>query len=199
MRILLLASALVLAMAPMTARAQEPAPPAMDRGTYDTQLRDLQFRSEQLASDIGRSRRALGLIAMNVFEEHGGARLRVAQENRMGPFYRLTGATYAIDGTAVYHQVDAGGALGEPDQLGIYDGAITPGEHVLTVRLEYTGQGGEVVDYLEGYRFVVTSSHHFTAADGRLLRVQVVAYERDTMRAFTDRPWVGYRESLTVE
>lgn len=194
MRIVL--AALALASIPATAVAQD-AP--LDRGTYDVQLTDLGHRTEQLASDIARARRALGLIGTHVFEQSGVAQLRLFQENRMGPLYRLVRAEYAIDGRPVFVRADTSGRLDARDEIEIYTGGITPGEHVLSLRLDYVGSGGRVVSYLEGYRFVIRSSHHFTAADGRVLRLRVVAYERDAMEAYVDRPTVGYRESLTRE
>ena len=188
----ILAFALILASVPAVASGQE----TMDRGTYDTQLRDLQHRAEQLGSEVNRSRTALALIGMQVFDEQGAARVAVVQENRMGPLYRLVSATYAIDGTVVHQVADPSGSLDDEQQIDIYRGAITPGEHLLTLRLEYVGDGGSVVRYLEGYRFVVRSSHRFTASDGRGTRIRVIAYEREAMRTYAERPWVGYVESL---
>ena len=193
MRIALLTLVLLV---PLAAQAQDEA---MERGTYDTRVVDLGHRAEQLASDIARARTALAVIGTHVFEEHGVAQLRLVHENRMGPLYRLVRAEYAIDGRPVFARADASGALDARDEIEIYTGGIAPGEHVLSLRLEYVGAGGRVVSYLEGYHFVIRSSHHFTAADGRVLRLRVVAYERDATRAYVDRPTVGYRESLTRE
>jgi hypothetical protein len=187
----ILALVLAISTLPLTAAAQE----TMDRGTYDTQIRDLQQRSEQLGSDIFRSRTALSVMALEVLEQRGTARLAVVQEDRMGPLYRLVRAVYAIDGTPVFTQSDPDG-IAAAGALEIYDGAITTGEHLLTVRLEYVGAGGRVFDYLEGYHFVIRSSHRFTTPDGRALRIRVLPYERETVRSYVDRPWIGYVESL---
>ena len=187
----LLVIALAFSMVPVAAAAQD----TMDRGTYDTQLQDLQHRSESLGSEIHRSRTALSIMAMTVFEQVGNSRLAVVQENRMGPLYRLVRAVYAIDGTPVFTAANPEGIRAE-GLVEIYDGAIAPGEHLLTLRLEYVGDGGSVVQYLEGYHFIIRSSHRFTAPDGRALRLRVVPYERETIRGFIDRPWVGYVESL---
>src|SRR5688500_2726840 len=101
----LLVIAMAFSMVPVAAAAQE----TMDRGTYDTQLQDLQHRSESLGSEIHRSRTALAIMGMEVFEQRGSSRLSVIQENRMGPLYRLVRAVYAIDGTPVFSQASPDG------------------------------------------------------------------------------------------
>jgi hypothetical protein len=123
----------------------------------------------------------------------GGARVLVTQQNHVGPFYRLVGATYAIDGQRVYDQHDASGALGRAP-IEVLTTAVAPGTHTLTVVLQYEGEG-QVFQYLQGYTFRVRSAHTFTIPDGEQLDLRLDTYEHPE-RPYTDRIDVVYVERL---
>ncbi|MCA9602180.1 MAG: dihydrolipoamide acetyltransferase, partial [Myxococcales bacterium] len=75
--------------------------------------------------------------------------------------------------------------------------SIVPGEHTLTVNLEYQGYGHGVFTYLKGYRFKVKSSHTFTVPEGRSGTIRVVGYEKGGPTApLEERPAVRYVERL---
>jgi hypothetical protein len=180
---------------PMAARAQEEGPgiadPEAEADVLEERLRTLQRGTRELNADVGNSYRRLAAISMSIFEGVDGARVTITQENDVGPFYRLVSATYAIDGSAVFHRRDESGALGAEDEIEIHDGSLSPGEHTLSVVLRYRGDGGEIVRYLEGYRFVVRSSRTFLVPPGRHTRLR--------LRTFTRGPDVPYERRLGVE
>jgi hypothetical protein len=163
----------------------------MDRGTYDTRLRSMQAESEQLASDVFRSELRLRLLQEQIDPGFGLARTLIVQEAELGPFYRLVRAEYGLDGTAIYQARDPNGL--DPTST-IYEGGISTGAHVLSIRLDYVGTG---LPYLEGYRFQLRTSHTFTPSPGRNLRIRVHAFEDGgPTRAYQHRPTLEIRERL---
>ena len=200
-RVVLVASALwvgagAVAFAQDAQHAPQP-PAAVDPGGYGVRARDLQFRVEELGSDIARARRALAVLATEVFEAADGAVVSIVHDNGMGPLYRLVRAQYAIDGVPVFARADPTGALDERERFDVYRGAIAPGAHVLSVRLDYVGQGGFAFRYLEGYHFTLSAGHDFTAPSGRTLHLRVRAFPRgDATTSYIDRPALGFAESI---
>lgn len=166
------------------------ADPEAQAERLEEQLRSLQRGTQELEADVGNSYRRLAAISMSIFENVDGARVTITQDNAVGPFYRLVSATYAIDGATVFHRRDESGALGARDALEIHDGTLAAGEHTLSVVLRYVGDGGELVRYLEGYRFTVRSSHAFVAEPGQRTRIE--------LRTFTRGPDVPYEQRLGV-
>jgi hypothetical protein len=59
------------------------------------------------------------------------------------------------------------GPLGDQTEFEVYNGSIVPGDHNITVNLEYRGNGYGIFSYLKGYRFRVRSSYTFNAPEGR--------------------------------
>jgi hypothetical protein len=66
------------------------------------------------------------------------------------------------------------------------------------------GNGFGLFSYLEGYRFRLRSSYAFTAEDGKIARVDIVAYEQGGInQPIEERPSVRYEiefvDSVLVE
>ncbi|MCA9583231.1 MAG: dihydrolipoamide acetyltransferase, partial [Myxococcales bacterium] len=86
---------------------------------------------------------------------------------------------------------------GDREQFDVYNGSIVPGEHTLTVNLEYRGHGHGVFTYLKGYRFKVRSNYSFNAPEGRSVTVKVVGYEKGGPTApLEERPAIRYIEHI---
>ncbi|MBX3272819.1 MAG: hypothetical protein KF729_21330 [Sandaracinaceae bacterium] len=187
--------------------AGAPTPPApsqpaatggMDAGTYAVRLRDLEQRINELKEQIFRSKARLSLLAETVLQGVvAGAQAVIVHENRMSSSYRLVKAVYALDGARIYSKADEEGSLGERRETDIYDGSIVPGEHTLTVNLEYRGHGYGIFSYLKGYRFRVRSNYSFSAPEGKAITIRVVGYEKGGPTApLEERPAVRYIERL---
>jgi hypothetical protein len=199
---------------PATAPAAEPAPSAqppqapgavtpttaepMDAGTYGVRLRDLEHSVNELKEQIFRSKARLSLLAETVLQGVvAGAQAHVVHENKMGNSYKLVKIVYALDGAPILNKSDEEGELGEREEFDIYNGSIVPGEHTLSVQLEYRGHGYGIFSYLKGYRFKVSSSHTFTAAEGKATTLRVVGYEKGGPTApLEERPAVRYVERV---
>ncbi len=180
--------------APATSSASED----MDAGTYAVRLRDLEQRIDALKEQIFRSKARLSLLAETVLGGVvAGAQAVIIHENRMSSSYRLVKAVYALDGARLFSKADEEGSLGEQEEFEIYNGSIVPGEHNVTVNLEYRGHGYGIFSYLKGYRFRVRSSYTFSAPEGKRMTIRVVGYEKGGPTApLEDRPAIRYMEHL---
>ena len=170
----------------------------MDAGTYAVRLRDLEQRINELKEQIFRSKARLSLLAETVLQGVvAGAQAVIVHENRMSSSYRLVKAVYALDGARIFSKADEEGSLGERRELDIYDGSIVPGEHTLTVNLEYRGHGYGIFSYLKGYRFRVRSNYSFTAPEGKAVTLRVIGYEKGGPTApLEERPAINYIERI---
>ncbi len=168
----------------------------MDAGTYATRLRDLEQRIDALKEQIFRSKARLSLLAETVLQGVvAGAQAVIIHENRMSSSYRLVKVQYALDGARIFNKADEEGPLGDQTEFEIYNGSIVPGDHNVTVNLEYRGNGYGIFSYLKGYRFRVRSSYTFNAPEGKGVTIRVVGYEKGGPTApLEERPAVRYSE-----
>jgi hypothetical protein len=117
--------------------------------------------------------------------------------NEMGPSFKLIRAVFALDGAPIFSRVDESGELGGRDQIELFNGSIVPGEHRLSVNLEFRGHGYGIFSYLKGYRFKVRSSYTFRVTEGKLSQVRIVSYEKgDQNTPLEERPDVRYVERV---
>lgn len=170
----------------------------MDAGTYAVRLRDLEQRIDALKEQIFRSKARLSLLAETVLGGVvAGAQAVIIHENRMSSSYRLVKAVYALDGARLFSKADEEGSLGDQQEFEIYNGSIVPGEHNVTVNLEYRGHGYGIFSYLKGYRFRVRSSYTFSAPEGKRITIRVVGYEKGGPTApLEERPAIRYTEHV---
>ena len=195
-RTLFLSVVLVTVALGSIASAQDVADPEATADAIEERLRTLERGTGQLRAEVGESYRRLEAIRMDLFDRVDGARVTITQANAVGPFYRLVEATYAIDGQSVFHRRDESGALGRSTVLEVHDGVLSPGDHTLSVVLRYVGDGGEVIRYLEGYRFTVRSSHSFVAPPGQHTRVEIRTFERSVDVPYEHRLGLGYDRTV---
>jgi hypothetical protein len=170
----------------------------MEAGTYGVRLRDLEHGVNELKEQIFRSKARLSLLAETVLQGVvAGAQAHIVHENEMGNSYKLVKIVYALDGAPILNKADEEGELGDREEFDVYNGSIVPGEHTLSVQLEYRGHGYGIFSYLKGYRFKVSSSHTFTAAEGKATTLRVVGYEKGGPSApLEERPAVRYMERV---
>jgi len=170
---------------------------SLDAGTYAVRLVDLEQRINELKEQVFRSKARLALLAETILQGVvGGSQNLVVLENGMADTFELMGASFSLDGAPIFYRADESGEFGKLPEIDIYNGAIVPGEHTLGVTLELRGRGYGVFSYLQGYHFTLTSSHPFTAPEGKAIKVRVVAYERGgPMTPINERPNVRFEES----
>jgi hypothetical protein len=171
----------------------------VDAATYAVRLRDLEQRINELKEQIFRSKARLSLLAETVLQGVvAGSQTIIVHENKMSGSYKLVKAVYALDGAPILNRADEEGGLSERPEFDVYNGSIVPGEHTLTVNLEYRGHGYGIFSYLKGYRFKVRSSYSFSAPEGKAVNLRVVAYEKGGPTApLEERPAIQYQEKVT--
>ncbi|MGA7744331.1 MAG: dihydrolipoamide acetyltransferase [Polyangia bacterium] len=197
--------------APAAATAPSPmgAPPeaatlapaaAAEGGAYTVRLRALERNVNDLKEQVFRTRARLNLLKETVLGGViGASRCVIKHKNEMGASFRLIKAVYALDGVQIFNKADDTGRLSEMTEFDIYNGAIQPGSHTLTVQFIYQGYGFGVFSYLKGYKFKASSSHTFVAADNKATVVVVVGYEKGGIATnMEDKPAVEFRVNLVT-
>lgn len=172
---------------------------SLDAGGYSVRLRDLEQRINELKEQIFRSKARLALLAETVLQGVvAGAQAHITHHDEMGSSYKLVRVVYALDGAPIFNKADESGALSEREEFDIYNGSIVPGEHTLTVSLQYRGHGYGIFSYLQGYRFNINSSYTFTAAEGKMTELRVVGYEKGgPTTPLEERPQVQFMQKVS--
>jgi hypothetical protein len=175
-----------------------PAAGGADQGAYTVRLRSLEKNVNELKEQIFRTKARLNLLKETVLGGViGASRAIIHHRNEMGSSFRLVKAAYALDGVQIYSKADDSGALAEMQDFDIYNGAIQPGSHTLSVALTYQGNGFGVFSYLKGYKFNVKSSHTFVAGDSKTTNISVVGYEKGNITTqLSDKPAVDFRVNV---
>lgn len=198
--------AAVLACLPWTALAGDEAPAAKpaaapegglrtaDEG-YELKIKTLEERVNELKERIFRSKQRLTQLQEAVV---GGAastaKAKIIHRSEMGSTFRLKELHYFLDGAPLRQEIDeAGSALSDKADLQLFDGAILPGNHQITVNMVFQGSGYNLFSYVEGYTFKVRSSHTFNIEEGRDITIKVVAYEQGNVTTqMRDKPTIRY-------
>ena len=163
-------------------------------------MKGLEEQVNDIKEKIFRTKARLLLLQETVVggDIVSGARAVIVHKNEMGSTFYLTSASYALDGSPIFTKVDVNGDLAEKDHIEIFNGRIVPGTHQLTVKLEYQGHGFGPIDYLEGYKFKVTSSKVFNAEGGKTTTIQAIGYEKGgPFTELKDKPDVKYESTVS--
>lgn len=171
---------------------------AASTGAYRVQLKDLEQRVNELKERIFRSKARLNLLKETVL--HGviaGSRAIIKHKNDMGSSFKLVKLVYSIDGQKIFSKVDSTGSLDDKKEFEVYNGSIVPGNHTISVVMEFKGHGFGIFSYLKGYTFKVRSSHTITAGEGRQTNLTVRAYEKGNITTeLKDRPAIDFKVNL---
>ncbi len=183
--------------------AQEPEAPAAEEDVagadYHLELLSLEEDVNALKERVFRSKATLQLLKEIVIEgSTTGSRATIWHVNELGGSYRVVSITYLLDGQSVYSRSDEDGALSDSRDVKIWEGALPPGSHNITVSAVLQGNGFGVFNYVENYNFNVRSSYAFEAEDEHHASVRVVLDERSGIgRSFIERPQVTYEVQST--
>jgi hypothetical protein len=182
------------------AGAATPASSGTDGGGYTVRLRALERNVNELKEQVFQTKARLNLLKETVLGGViGASRAVIKHKNDMGSAFRLVKATYALDGVQIFSKADDSGQLGEMKEFDIYNGAIQPGSHTLSVMLVYQGNGFGVFSYLKNYNFKAQSSQTFVAGEGKATVITVVGYEKGGMTTnLEDKPDIQFRVNLVA-
>ena len=161
---------------------------------YRMRLRELEERVVGLKEAVFKAKTRLMLlqeeILQNVIAE---ARAVIVHQNDMGSTFTLQRVAYYLDTTPIYVQDNHGGQLDRNLQFEILNGNVVPGNHLLTVEMEYQGNG-TLFTYLDGYHFTLRANYNFFAAKGRVIQITCIAYQRgDITMDLKERPSIKFR------
>jgi hypothetical protein len=165
-------------------------------GAYTVRLRSLEKNVNELKEQIFRTKARLNLLKETVLGGViGASRAIIHHKNEMGSSFRLTKAAFALDGVQIAAKTEGG--LADMQEFDVYNGAIQPGSHTLSVSLLYQGNGFGVFSYLKGYKFTVKSSHTFVAGESKTTNITVVGYEKGNITTqLADKPAIDFRVNV---
>lgn len=195
------ASATTPSPAPAPAESAAPATAAPADGSASAvRLKALERSVNDLKEQVFRTRARLNLLKETVLGGViGASRCVIKHKNEMGATFRLIKVVYALDGVQIMNKVDDTGRLADMPEFDVYNGAIQPGNHTLSVQLVYQGSGFGVFSYLKGYKFKASSSNTFIAADGKATVVTVLGYEKGGLTTnMEDKPAVEFKVNLVA-
>lgn len=105
----------------------------------------------------------------------------IIHRNEMGRWFTLERVEYFLDGKALLERTATEGDLDKKTEFELLNGRLTPGEHLLEVKMVFVGTGNGLFDYFDGFRFNIGSKYKLNVAEGRLTRLDVVAFPRREM------------------
>jgi len=174
--------------------ADEPAAEGVVSSDYNRELLTIEEEVHSLKEQVFRSKATLQLLKEIVVQgSSAGSRATIWHVNKLGRGYTLESVAYYLDGQGKFSKADEAGGLDEMREFKVFEGAVPPGNHNLTVNLKLRGNGFGVFSYVKNYSFNVQSSTAFVAEEGKSCSVRVVADERKGIgRSFTERPSVQF-------
>ena len=182
--------------APLGAASPGPIVPPVDviqgESGYQVKLRGLEEKVNELKEKVFRSKARLVLLQEAVL--HGsvtGAYALLVHKNTMGSSFKLEYASYHLDGQPIYQPTDTT-ELEKKAEFPIFNGAIVPGQHTVSVYLAYRG-ASSVFAYWQGYQFKIKSSFTFHYEEGKITQIKIVGYEKGGVTIdLKDRPAVRF-------
>lgn len=146
---------------------------------YDVQIQELETKIDDLKEKVFQSKSRVVLLKETVLGGNlSGSRAVIKHVNGLGGRFKLRRAMYSLDGNRVFNQSQKSGELPGVNEFSVYDDSITTGQHNVSVLLEYRGSGFGIFNYMEGYRFEITSSCQFTAEAGKTTTLKVHAVDK---------------------
>ena len=181
---------------------EEPTAPVSEEkssGDYQLDLFSLEEDVNSLKERVFRSKATLQLLKEIVIEgSTSGSRATIWHVNKLSSAYKVVSVTYLLDGQSVYSRSDDDGALSASKEVKIWEGALPPGRHEITVSAVLQGNGFGVFRYVENYNFSVRSTYGFDAEDEQHANVRVVLDDRKGIgQSFIERPQVNYEVKST--
>jgi hypothetical protein len=163
-------------------------------GGHTVRLRALERSVNELKEQVFRTKARLNQLKETVLGGVLGASRGVIRfKNEMGGSFRLIKATVALDGVQIFNKADDSGRLAEMKEFDIYNGAIQPGSHTVSVKFVYQGHGFGVFSYMRGIKFNVAGSHTFVAAEGKATLLTARGYEKGGFNTeMKDKPDVDF-------
>lgn len=183
------------------AAAPEKAPRTADEA-FTTRVKTLEEQVVDLKEKIFRSKARLLLLQETVLggDLSQGAGAVIVHKNELSSIFALESVAYALDGAPLYSAVDKNGDLSKREELEVFTGRIVPGQHQLSARMVYRGQGFGVFSYVDDYTFTVTAAVTFNAEPGKTTTIKAVAYDTGNITSqMKDRAAIRFDASVAPD
>ena len=175
--------------------AKEPAKTTKeseDEQGYNLKLRALEEKIDSLKDKIFKSKQRLAILQETVLGGTvGGSTVTIIHKNDTGSLFRLVSAVYYFDDKPVFKKVDLPEEL-EEKELQVYDSAVVPGPHRVSVYYVFTGRGYGFFSYMKDYSVKISADHSFTLEEGDIVEVEVAAVDKGNMHNFDNRIGVSF-------
>ena len=157
---------------------------------YQKQINQIEAQVNELKEEIFRSSTRLTLLKESVLASGlKGTELYIIHRNEMGPNFKLEKILYILDGDYRRSLVDEDGSISKQEEIEIYNGPLTAGNHNLQVELIYRGNGYGLFSYMKELQFVLNDVYIFPIAEGKRLEIKAIAYEKEGFDVeLQDRP-----------
>jgi|GEM_PF-2493136 Predicted membrane protein len=179
-------------------KVQEPAKTAQgsdDEQGYNLKLRALEEKIDTLKDKIFKSKQRLAILQETVLGGTvGGSTVTIIHRNEVGDLFKLVSAVYYFDDKPIFKKVDLPEEL-EEKEFQVYDSAVVPGPHRVSVYYVYEGKGYGFFSYLKAYSLKVSADHSFTLEEGDIVEVEVSAIDKGGMYDFEHRIGVQFEVS----
>lgn len=181
-------AAAVEATAEETPTVEEAPPP-----DYSQRLGTMEEKVNAEKERVFRSKATLQLLREIVIQgANSGSRSQVFFNNTLSNSYKVESVAYYLDGQSIYAKFDPSGGFSRDEEIMVWEGAIPPGKHQLTVNLVLRGSG-KLFKYVEGYSFKVQSTQHFTVEEGQATDLHVDLFEQGGIGTpFLEKPKVEF-------
>ncbi|MEC8422871.1 MAG: hypothetical protein VX000_03775, partial [Myxococcota bacterium] len=121
-------------------------------GDYDRQLLTIEEEVHSLKEQVFRAKATLQLLKEIVVQgTSAGSRATVWHENKLGRGYTVESIAYYLDGQGKFSKADPTGGLDEMREFKVFEGAVPPGAHNVTVNIRLRGNGFGVFSYVKDY------------------------------------------------
>ena len=172
-------------------KVEEPAQTAPvnteDEQGYNLKLRALEEKIDTLKDKIFKSKQRLAILQETVLGGTvGGSTVTIVHNNEVGNLFKLVSAVYYFDDKPVFKKVDLPEEL-EEKEIQVYDAAVVPGPHRISVYFVYIGKGYGVFSYLKEYSIKVTADQSFSLEEGDIVEIEANAFDKGGMYSFENR------------
>jgi hypothetical protein len=130
-----------------------------------------------------------------------GGNFMIRFTNGLGNSFRLTAATFAVNGLVVFQWRDPGDSKqpsdgGAPPSLPVFDGMLPRGEHHVAAVLTYQGVGAGVFSYMNKYQFEARGSKEVDTVTWASSIIEAESYEKGgPTTPIEDRPGIRFNVS----
>jgi len=162
--------------------------------TFNRELLTVEEQVNSMKERVFRAKATLQLLKEIVVQgSSSGSRATVWHQNKLGNAYTMESLAYYLDGQGKFAKNDPDGSLDTVREVKVFEGAVPPGNHNLTVQMHLRGNGFGMFSYVENYTFNVQASTAFVAEEGKSCIIKVKADERKGIgQSFTERPNVTF-------